>query len=91
MSCFWRLKIVCFTSFKDQFKHEKWKKSLKVKNFEVVNSAICSIFTILFSTAKNWPPGAEAIFVPKNFILKYFQKLMPFQLLLDQDKFMGQV
>ena len=46
MSCFWRLKIACFTSFKDQFKPGKWKKSLKVKNFEVVNSAISAIFTI---------------------------------------------
>ena len=27
-------------------------------------------------------------FPKKNFILKYFQKLMHFQLLLDQDKFM---
>ena len=42
-------------------------------------------------TAKIWPPGAEVIFLPKNFILKYFQKLMRYQLLLDQDKFMGKV
>ena len=27
----------------------------------------------------------------KNFILKFFQKLMPFQLLLDQDIFMNKV
>ena len=32
--------------FKDQFKLGKWKKSLKVKSFEVVNSAIRAIFTI---------------------------------------------
>ena len=42
-------------------------------------------------TAKIWPLGAEVIFLPKNFILKYFQKLMRFQLLLDKDKFMGKV
>ena len=34
-----------FTSFKDQFKLGKWKKSLKEKSFEVVNSAIRAIFT----------------------------------------------
>ena len=36
-----------FTSFKDQFKLGKWKKSLKEKSFEAVNSAIRAIFTIL--------------------------------------------
>ena len=71
-----------FASFKDQFNPRKLKKSLKVQNFEEVNSAICAIFT-LSVTAKIWPPGAEVIFLPKNFILKYFQKLMRFQLLLD--------
>ena len=35
-----------FTSFKDQFKLGKWKKSLKEKSFEVVNSAIRTVFTI---------------------------------------------
>ena len=35
-----------FTSFKDQFKLGKWKKSLKVKSFEEVNLAIRAIFTI---------------------------------------------
>ena len=53
-----------FTSFKDQFKLGKWKKSLKEKSFEVVNSAIRAIFTVRHD-AKNWPPGAEAIFVSK--------------------------
>ena len=42
-------------------------------------------------TANIWPPGAKLIFFQKNFILKYFQKLMRFQLPLDQDKFMGKV
>ena len=42
-------------------------------------------------TAKIWPLGAEVIFLPKNFILKYFQKLMRFQLLLDKDKFMVRI
>ena len=37
---------MCFTYVKDQFKLGKWKKSLKVKSFEVVNSAIRAIFTI---------------------------------------------
>ena len=40
------LKIVRLTYFKDQFKLGKWKKSLKVKSFEVVNSAIREMFTI---------------------------------------------
>ena len=35
-----------FTYVKDQFKLGKWKKSLKVKSFEVVNSAIRASFTI---------------------------------------------
>ena len=35
-----------FTYLKDQFKLGKWKKSLKEKSFEVVNSAIRAIFTI---------------------------------------------
>ena len=42
----WRLKIVYFTSFKDPFKPGKWKKSSKIKHFEVVNSAIRALFTI---------------------------------------------
>ena len=78
-------RIVCFTSFKDQFNPRKWKQSLKVQNSEVANSAICwicAIFTLCYSK-KNWPPRAEVIFLPKNFILKYFQKLMRFQLLLN--------
>ena len=48
-------------------------------------------YFLLFVTSKIWPPGAEVIFLLKNFILKYFQKPMRFQLLLDQDKFMGKV
>ena len=45
MSCFWRIEIVCFTSLKNPSKPWKWRKSLKVKKFEVVNSAIRAIFT----------------------------------------------
>ena len=81
---------MCFTSFKDQFNPRRRKKSFKVKNFEVVSSTKCAVFLLLV-TAKIWPLGAEVIFLPKKFILKYFQKLMQFQLLLDQDKFMGEV
>ena len=55
---------------------------MKVQDFELVNSAIGAVFT-LHVTAKNWPPRAEVIFLPKNFNLKYFQKLMRLQLLLD--------
>ena len=44
-----------FTYFKDQFKLGKWKKSLKVKSFEVVNSAIRAI--LLFVNAKNLAAG----------------------------------
>ena len=59
MSCFWRTKIVCFTSFKDQFNPRKWKKSLKVQNFEVAHSAICAIFTL---------------FPPEKFYFEIFSK-----------------
>jgi len=160
MNCFWRTKIVCFTSFMDQFNPRKWKRSLKVKNFEVVNSvawvaivssrviarkvereekkmeggkggekrkqrfllspppppsflffwfssklsrrtraetlampamnsAICAIFTLC--QCKHLAAGRWSDFPSKNLILKYFQKLMQFQLLFDQDKFMGKV
>ena len=78
-----------FTSFKDQFKLGKWKTSLKEKSFEVVNSAIRAIFTI--RQCKKLAVGRWGDFRLKNLILKYFQKLMPFQLLLDQDIFMGKV
>ena len=66
-----------FPLFKDQCNPRKCKKSLKVQNFEVVNSTICAIFS------KIWPPGAEVIFLPENVIFKYFPKLMRLQLLLD--------
>ena len=89
MSCFWRTKIVCFTSVKDQFNPRKSKKTLKVQNFEVVNLVICASFILCHS--KIWLLGAEVIFLPKNLILKYFQKLMRFQLLLDQNKSTGKV
>ena len=80
---------MCFTSFKDQFKPGKRKKSLKVKNFEVVNSAIRAIFII--RQCKKLAAGHWNDFPLKNFILKYFQKLMPFQLLLGQDILMDKV
>ena len=67
------------------------KISLKVKNFEVVNSTICAIFTLCYCKNLAAGMGAEVIFPPKNFILKYFQRLVRFQLLLDQDKFLGKV
>ena len=66
MRCFWRTKIVCFTSFKDQFNPRKWKKLLKV-----VNSAICAIFTICH--CKNLAAGCWSDFPPEEFyFLKYF-------------------
>ena len=60
-----------------------------VKNFEVLNSAIGAIFVI--RQCKKLAAGRWNDFRLKNFILKYLQKLMPFQLLLDQDIFMGKV
>ena len=72
MSCFWRTKIVCFTSFKDQFNPRKWKRSLKVKNFEVVNSAICAIFTLCH--CKNLAAGRWGDFPPKKFYFEIFPK-----------------
>ena len=74
MSCFWRLKILCFTSLTNLnlgSEKNRWKwKTLKWLTWQY------ALF-LLFVKAKNWPPGAEAIFLPKHFILKYFQKLMP--------------
>jgi len=43
---------------------------MKVQNFEVVNSAICAI--LVFITAKNWPVGAEVIF-----LLKIYFEIFP--------------
>ena len=81
MSCFWRTKFACFTSLKDQFNPTKWKKSFKVKYFKWWTRQY-ALF-LLFVAAKIWPLGAEVIVLPKN--------LTRFQLLLDQDKFMGKV
>ena len=73
MSCFWRTKIVCFTSFKDQFNPRKWKKkSLKVQNFEVVNLAICAIFTLCH--CKNLAVGRWSDFCPEKFYFEIFLK-----------------
>ena len=58
-------------------------------NIEVGNPAIrafCVIRQCKKLAAARWND-----FRLKNFILKFFQKLMPFQLLLDQDIFMGKV
>ena len=63
MSCFWRTKIVCFTSFKDQFNPRKWKKLLKVQNFELVNSVIWI-----------WPSGCWSDFPPEKFYFEIFSK-----------------
>ena len=48
-----------FTSLKDQFNARKCKKSLKVQNFEVGNSAICA----------NFP-----LFPPEKFYFEIFSK-----------------
>ena len=63
------LKIVCFTSFKDQFNPRKRKNRWKCKLWsgELGNMRYCHCKNII------WPPGVEVIFPPKNFILKYFQ------------------
>ena len=72
-------------SFKDQSNPRKWKKKI------VENGELNALF-LLFVIAKIWPLGAEVFFLPKNFILENFQKLMRFpQILLDQDTFMGKV
>ena len=71
MSCFWRTKIVYFTSFKDQFNPRKWKKqSLKVQNFEEVNSAICAIFALCH--CKNLAAARWSDFPRENFYFKIF-------------------
>ena len=72
MSCFWRAKIVCFTSFKDQFNPRQWKKALKVPNFEAVNSAICTIFTVCHCKkldARRW-----SHFPPEKVYFEIFSK-----------------
>ena len=60
-----------------------------MKNFDLENSAICAIFVLCY--LKYLAAGRWSDFLPKNFILKYFQKLMRFQLPLDQDKLMVKV
>ena len=70
-------------SFNDQSNPRKWKK--------IVESGELNALCLLFVIAKIWPLGAEVIFLTKNFILENFQKLMRFQILLDQDTFMGKV
>ena len=71
-SWFWRTKIVSFTSFKDQFNPRKWKKSLKVQNFEVVNSAICAVFTLCH--CKNLAAECWGDFPPEKFYFEVFSK-----------------
>ena len=61
-----------FTSFKDQFNPRKWKKSLKVQNFEVVNSAICAIFTLCH--CKNLASECWSDFPPEKFYFEIFSK-----------------
>ena len=72
ISCFWRTKIVCFTHFKNQFNPMKWKEPLKVKNFEVVNSAIRAI--CIFVTAKNLAAGRWSDFPPEKLCFEIFPK-----------------
>ena len=72
MSCLWRIKIMCFTLCKDQFKPGKWKKSLKVKNVEVVNSAICAIFTLRH--CKQLAAGRWGDFPHETFYFEIFPK-----------------
>ena len=61
---------MCFTSFKDQFNFRKGKKSFKVQNVEVVNSAIRAIFTL--SHCKNLAAGCLGDFSPKTFSFEIF-------------------
>ena len=49
-----------------------WKKSLKVQNFEVVNSAICAIFTLCH--CKNLASECWSDFSPENFYFEIFSK-----------------
>ena len=78
MSCFWRLKIVRFTSFKDQLKLGKWKKSFKEKSFEVVNSAIRAILTI--RQCKKLAAGRWSDFRPQKFNFEIFPKTNAFSI-----------
>ena len=61
-----------FTSFKDQFNPRKWKKSLEVQNFEVVNSTICVIFTLCH--CKNLAALRWSDFPPEKFYSEIFPK-----------------
>ena len=90
MSCFWRTIIVCFTPFKNQFNPEKWKKkngeSEKLWSGKLGNMRYFYYWS-LQKIGRRAPKCFSSFFLPKSFILKYFQKLMRFQLLLDQDIF----
>ena len=77
-----------FTSFKDQFKHGKWKKSLKVKSFEVVNSAIHEIFT----NSSTQKIGCRALkrFSSQKFNFEIFPKTNAFSITLGPRYIHGQ-
>ena len=57
---------------KDQNPRKWKKKSLKVQNFEVVNSAICAIFTLCH--CKNLAVGCWSDFPPEKFYFEIFWK-----------------
>ena len=59
MSCFWRTKIVCFTSFKGQFNPGKGKNRWKCKTLQWWTRQY--VLFLLFVNAKIWPPHVEVI------------------------------
>ena len=63
---------MCFTSFMNQFNPRKWKKSLKVQDFKVVNSAICAIFTLCH--CKNLAAARWSDFPSEKFYFEIFSK-----------------
>ena len=81
--------IVCFTSFKDQFNLRKWKQSLKVQNFEVVNSAICAIFTLC--NCKNLAAARWSDFPSQKFYFEIFSKTKRVSITFGLRYIMGKV
>ena len=74
-SCFSRTKIPSLTSlFKDQFNRRKWKKiieSAKLWSGELGN--MCYFYSLSLQKFGHW---VLKWFPPKNYSLKYFEKLM---------------
>ena len=59
MSCFWRTKIVCFTSFKDQFNPRKWKKI--AESTKLWSGELCNMRYFYSLSLQKFDEGAEVM------------------------------